>query len=69
MQVPYEATKDVTSKKKGLIIMFAILIAIFAVLDIVCIYMNCKKDKESYPEFDEEDESTPTKGGDREGLI
>jgi len=36
---------------------------------VFCIYKACSRDKDNYPEFDEEEGETPTTGGDKEHLI
>jgi hypothetical protein len=40
--------------KTALIIIFGILVGVFFFLDVFCIYKACSRDKENYPEFDEE---------------
>jgi hypothetical protein len=46
--------KEETETKTTLIIIFAVLLGVFVALDAFCIYKVCTRNKESYPEFDEE---------------
>jgi len=66
-----EVEVETVEKHTTILIIFSILLALFAVVDGYFIYKACTKDdKENYPEFDEEaGTSNPTLKGDKEHLI